>query len=249
MKSAFWIVAVIFSLAALAAPARAQDPYAGDAPKWSYTFAPYFLMPHMNGTISVRSVEANVDATPSDIFDDLQSGFMAYFEARDPSWAIGVDYLYMNLGESGTTPGGTVDADLKQTGISVLGMRRVAPWAEAVAGFQWNSIDAALKSSGSGAVDVALNPSWTDPMIGARLTLPGEGKWNGSLLAIVGGFGVGSDFAWQVYPVVSYRFSPLISIGAAYRAIGMDYTEGSGADEFKYDVTTFGPEIGIGFHF
>jgi len=29
----------------------------------------------------------------------------------------------------------------------------------------------------------------------------------------------------------------------------MDYDTGTGTDQFVYDVTTFGPEIGVGFHF
>jgi hypothetical protein len=249
MKSAGWILVSMVALSALVSPARAQVPVSEDAPSWKYVFAPYFLMPHMDGTVGLGGVEGDVNASPSDIFEKLQGGFMAYFEAHDPTWGIGVDYLYMNLGGSGTTRTGTVDADLKQTGISAIGMYRVSPWAEVVAGVQWNSIDAALKGTGTAAVDASMTPSWTDPMVGARVTTPGEGKWKGSLLATIGGFGVGSDFAWQAYPVVSYRFSPLITIGAAYRVMSMDYTSGSGADEFKYDVTTFGPEIGVGFHF
>jgi hypothetical protein len=249
MKSPGWIVVCIVALAGLVSPARAQDAGAESASRWQYVFAPYFLMPSMDGTIGVGSAEADVNASPTDIFDKLQSGFMAYFEAHDPTWAIGLDYMYMNLGDSGTTSAGTVDADLKQSAICLLGMRRLNPWAEVVAGVQWNSIDAALKSTGPGAIDASMTPSWTDPMVGARLTTPGDGKWGGSLLATIGGFGVGSDVAWEVYPVVRYRFSPLITLGAAYHAMAMDYSTGSGTDEFKYDVTTFGPEVGIGFHF
>jgi hypothetical protein len=29
----------------------------------------------------------------------------------------------------------------------------------------------------------------------------------------------------------------------------MDFESGSGTDFFRYDMTTFGPEIGVSFHF
>ncbi len=50
-------------------------------------------------------------------------------------------------------------------------------------------------------------------------------------------------------PFAGYRFSNLFELVLAYRALGMDYETGSGAELFAYDVVTFGPEIGFLFHF
>ena len=36
---------------------------------------------------------------------------------------------------------------------------------------------------------------------------------------------------------------------AGYRAISMDYDEGSGLSEFKYDVVTQGAQLGVTFRF
>ena len=67
----------------------------------------------------------------------------------------------------------------------------------------------------------------------------------------VGGFGVGSQFAWQVRPIVAYNVSKHWAFGLAYWAVGMDYSTGQlgAGDYFKYDVTTFGPEIGFAYTF
>ena len=43
--------------------------------------------------------------------------------------------------------------------------------------------------------------------------------------------------------------SSLFELVLAYRALGMDYETGNGADLFVYDLVTFGPEIGFLFHF
>jgi hypothetical protein len=68
-------------------------------------------------------------------------------------------------------------------------------------------------------------------------------------MADIGGFSVGSKLAWQIYPVAGVRVSKLLSIHLAYRWLDMEYETGSGSDAFVYDVRTFGPEIGLAFHF
>jgi hypothetical protein len=40
-----------------------------------------------------------------------------------------------------------------------------------------------------------------------------------------------------------------IELLLGYQAIGLEYTTGSGNRRFLYDMTTFGPQLGIGFHF
>ncbi len=107
-----------------------------------------------------------------------------------------------------------------------------------------------LRSSARGGfIDRKDDKVWFDPFLGARLQVPNTRKWRLAIRGDVGGFGVGSDFAWQVYPTVGYRFSRLFELAVAYRWIDMDYTTGSGADEFRYNITTFGPEVGLLFHF
>lgn len=83
---------------------------------------------------------------------------------------------------------------------------------------------------------------------GARVRVPGTGKWDLVLRGDIGGFGIGSDLAWQVSPKVGYRFSKLFELGIASRVISMDYT-GSGDPAYRYDMRIYGPEVGLGFHF
>ena len=79
--------------------------------------------------------------------------------------------------------------------------------------------------------------------------LPMGEAWTFNLRGDVGGFGVGSDFAWQLFPYVSWQFGERASMQAGYRAISMDYDEGSGLSEFKYDVVTQGAQLGVTFRF
>ena len=66
--------------------------------QWNFTVAPYLLMPNMNGDVGLGPVLVNVDASPGEIFDNLDFGMMLYFEASSDKWVANFDLLYMNLG-------------------------------------------------------------------------------------------------------------------------------------------------------
>ena len=68
-------------------------------------------------------------------------------------------------------------------------------------------------------------------------------------MADIGGFSVGSTLAYQIYPMAGVRVSRLLSIHVAYRYLYMDYQTGSGREAFVYDMSIYGPEIGLAFHF
>ncbi|CAA2136803.1 hypothetical protein HYPP_00152 [Hyphomicrobium sp. ghe19] len=99
----------------------------------------------------------------------------------------------------------------------------------------------------SGSVD------WVDPFIGARLRnqiAPGEEIM---VRADVGGFGAGSEASWQV--LATYNWKMCTSSGyvidgyLGYRALSVDYSQGSGNTEYKFDVLQQGPVIGTTLHF
>ena len=98
-----------------------------------------------------------------------------------------------------------------------------------------------------------LNPSdtqsWWDPIIGGHVSLP---IWKGFSLEAIGdygGFDVGSESTWQVFPYVNWQISKLFSLQAGYRWLYTDYETGSGLNRFKYDIMTSGPQVGFTLHF
>lgn len=244
-------VVALFAIS-LAQPATAQE---ADPDRWGLTVAPYFIFPNMSGQTGIGDVIVDVDADPGDIFDKLQFGFMIFLEMSNQDWAVGIDALYMDLGQDGLTPvlERESEADMKQLAIQTNILRRVATWAEVGLGVRLNSLDAGLKVAPGDIVlpgiDVSTNKTWLDPLIAARFTIPMESKWRLGLQGDIGGFGIASDFAWQVLPFVGYRFSRVFELTASYRAIGMKYETGEGSDYFLYDMVTFGPQIGITLRF
>jgi hypothetical protein len=94
---------------------------------------------------------------------------------------------------------------------------------------------------------------WVDPFIGARLRqqlAPGQ---NVTVRGDVGGFDVGSDFTWHV--LATYDFQLCVTDRYAidgylgYRALSVDYSEGSGTNRYEFDAIQQGPVMGARVRF
>jgi len=233
----------------------AQEPLEEEK-GWDFIVAPYVLFPSMNGNVAVKGIPVDVSVNAGDIFSNLDFGAMLYFEARNDKWAITFDGLYMDLSKKGVTP--VLERDLKaevsQLGLTMMGMYRLNSWAEVGIGGRLNSIGSKLDIAPGEIVlpgqDFSMNNTWFDPLIVARaMTRFNEDKWRLGLFVDLGGFGVGSDFAWEIHPFAGYQFSELFEMALAYRWLDMKYETGSGSTQFLYDMTTSGPELGFVFHF
>jgi hypothetical protein len=99
----------------------------------------------------------------------------------------------------------------------------------------------------SGSID------WVDPFVGARLRQQLARGVSLILRGDVGGFGTGSDFSWQVLATYNWRMSTfdghVIDGYLGYRALSVDYSQGSGIKEYKYDVLMQGPVMGATLRF
>ena len=80
-----------------------------------------------------------------------------------------------------------------------------------------------------------------------RYERPFAEDWAFHARADVGGFGVGSDFAWNAQALVDYRLSSYARVFLGYRALDFDFADGSGSDRVEYDLRLWGPLIGISF--
>jgi hypothetical protein len=110
-----------------------------------------------------------------------------------------------------------------------------------------------LEISGSRAFARSGSLDWVDPLIGARLryaVAPGHELF---LRGDVGGFGVGSKFSWQAigaygFDIGTYQgitFSGVIG----YRALYVDYGQGTGRNRYEFDMLQHGPVFGVSARF
>lgn len=227
--------------------------------KWSFLAEVYLMFPNMSGTVGLGDLpDASVDASPGDVFSHLQMGAMFYLEAGKGKWSITSDFLYMSL-EQDVSANSIINsgkAGAKQTAWELAGLYKINAWLEAGAGARWNSMNGELelniKSLPPGTEitrSKSLTRSWVDPILVTRIKVPLKGKWLLQLRADIGGFGTGSEFAWQAQLDAGYKFSKLFQATLGYRYIDINYEKGLDEDRFLYDVSTFGPVIRFGFNF
>jgi hypothetical protein len=110
-----------------------------------------------------------------------------------------------------------------------------------------------LTISGSRAIAKSGSVDWADPFVGARIQqqlAPGQ---EFVLRGDVGGFDAGSQFSWQA--IATYN-SPLCEIHGipvdgyvGFRALSVDFSQGSGRSKFEFDNVMYGPVIGATMRF
>ncbi|MCI4442224.1 MAG: hypothetical protein JHC39_01855 [Lentimicrobium sp.] len=236
----------------------AQDTNPTSKSEWNYLVEPYLLFPNMSGTVGLADLpEVTVDANTNAIFGHLKMGAMLYAEASNDKWAIGSDLIYMSLAQ-GIKPGSTYisgEVTAKQFAWEVSGLRKVNTWLELGVGGILNSVNSGvniqLALSGGPVVfkNKEMTKTWFDPMLIARIKSKAGEKFVYQFRGEIGGFGIGSDLAWQMQAVAGYQFSKLFSITGGYRIISLDYKTGSGQDYFHYNIDTSGPTVIFGFQF
>jgi opacity protein-like surface antigen len=78
-----------------------------------------------------------------------------------------------------------------------------------------------------------------------RVQHPIAERWTLTGYADIGGFGVGSDFTWQLAAGIDYVFSKVFVGKFGYRYMAVDYDK----DGFRYDMANSGLYLGVGIRF
>ena len=228
-------VARFFAIAA----ATVSMPLAAQEDSWTVDASIYVLGAGLDGTTGIGGNTADIDVSFSDILEDLEMGGMGSLRFTRGLWAFTTEVIYMGLGASD----GPFGVDVDQWMVEPSASFHVSDRLETIVGLRYMNISAEIRGpfgrSVSGTVD------WWDPFIGARLMLPFANAWTLNLRGDVGGFDVGSDLAWQIFPYLNWQFDEWASMQAGYRWLSVDYDEGSGASEFVYDVVTEGAQLGV----
>ncbi|MEM9063585.1 MAG: hypothetical protein AAGD13_24260 [Pseudomonadota bacterium] len=125
---------------------------------------------------------------------------------------------------------------------------------EPYVGGRYTNIDVNVKFAGRFlAINSTTRFEFTDPIVGLKTNWKIAGRWRGVAMADIGGFGVGSDLSWNFIGAVGYDFSAFGERDATaffgYRALGQDFSEGSGSTLLAWDVVAHGPIIGSAFRF
>jgi hypothetical protein len=227
---------------------RATTPAQAPAPSWRFVATPYLWTAGLDGQVGFKNVVADVDLSFSDILRNLRFAAMARAEARNGPIVLGVDAIYVSLGDSKAFAirGASGEIKLNQRETIVQPMVGYGftgdGWAvDALVGARyWNLstefiLDPARLAtrSRSGTVD------WLDATGGVRANFTPWTKVH--LIAEGDAGGGGSRNTWQAAGTASYDVAKHYTVIAGYRYLAVDYDH----DGFLFDTHMSGLVLGV----
>jgi len=271
-RRCFLTIGIVVLIAALNASTVAAEEKPAES-GWEVTVAPYLWAISMDGSVTVRGLEADIDASFNDLLDEMNFGFMLAYEARKGHWGLWGNTIYSNLGNSDVEgPAGLNKIDPSVTAFwqELGGFYRLGTWdladspgkktpsvtVDTFLGARYTYLDTKIDFEGvfSGFVNnIDEDKSWLEPLLGIRTIWDLNERWVLTMAGDIGGVAFGSDFAWSASGLIGYQFSLFgednARVFAGYRALYQDYTDGSGTDKFEWDVTLHGPILGLRIRF
>ncbi len=110
-----------------------------------------------------------------------------------------------------------------------------------------------LEIEGSRRLAKSGNVDWVDPFVGIHLNHKLEAGHSLSVRGDIGGFGAGSDFSWQIIATYDFQLCATdrytIDGYVGYRALSVDYSQGSGFNRYEFDAVLQGPVMGSTLRF
>lgn len=232
---------------------------------WHFEVTPYLFAAGLDGSVGLRGVTANVDASFSDLLDNLDQGFMALFTARRGPWTLGLEGVYMKIEDEATQsvtgPFGQVTASGALNVTSSLyvyqgsvGYRVLddAVKVDLIGAVRHTRLDLDLKvqritnpgivfPGGTTTADGSEN--WTDVVAGVSAMAPLNDHWSLVGYADIGAGG--SDLTYQVIAGANWAFSDTFAAKFGYRVLAWDYED----DGTVWDIKASGPYLGLGIRF
>ena len=236
------ILLILTSLLLISSVAVAQD----DAKKkWEFVVAPYLYAPTIDGNVTIGRNEVSLQKK-------LNLGGLLGFEASNSKWTFYTDLLFVGFNTDVTVPLSqrTGDLQVSSTFIGIYGMVRVAKWLDLGIGGRLAIYTLRLRLDESGFLPELSEETnfWMfPPLLAYRFNLLENDHWSVGIAGDIGGFGFFDTWTYLLNPYVNYRFSDLFELSTRYRVLSLDQEEEDGGD--KTDLTFYGPEIGLLFHF
>ena len=229
---------------ATAAPANAEE--------WRTSLVLYGQFFAIQGTAAVGDLSVDADLSFDELADHLDAAG-AFAMRSETDWlALNLDAEYDALSAHPANPA-TQTAGEIETGLTTVALnaaRRFNERFEVYGGIRYVANDLRLSlARGNNQVSGDRDVDWVDPVVGARVELPLGERFTLTGSGDIGGFGVGSEFAWSVLASLEWHVTTSVDVLFGYRALQMDYEESNDGVEFKYDVLTLGPGAGFRFKF
>jgi hypothetical protein len=241
----------------IASRARANDE---DPNAWHVTVTPYAWAAGLYGDVTIRGLNAELDASFLDLLDETDTlvGLAGRLEVTRGRLGVFGDFFYVKteVEDAGATG---LDVTTRMWFIEFGGQYRLLDTRDdrvpgitfdIYGGGRYSFLELDLDTAGVPSSNQSKN--WIDPIVGGRFGIHFSPRVFLLFAGDVGGFGVGSDFAWSVTGLFGYKWQAGTvewAILAGYKALSQDYTSGSGPQRFRWDTTMHGPVLGFSVRF
>ncbi|MBY5406603.1 hypothetical protein [Rhizobium leguminosarum] len=249
-----FLAAASGSLAADALPVAAASPVERDPDRVTFAFSPYFWVAGITGDTAIFGLpEVHSSESFGDILKDVDFGFMGAGELRYGDFSVLTDISYARVTSDSATPTGALadSVDLKQetfsamlgVGYTLFGNDESRLDAVVGAKLWWTETTISFSGGPLGGISGTDEATWVDGLAGFR------GVYSITPEIYLTGWGYigagGADLDWDVMAGVGYKWKDSISAVVGYRAMGVDYSNGS----LTNDIVEHGPILGLVFHF
>jgi hypothetical protein len=216
---------------------------AADKGSWEFRVTPLVWAPSLYADANIGRNPPT--STETSLLDVLDLAFMSTFEARKGRWGVIGEFNFLALSQKSSFAGGFLGAKTKVSGfmLGAAGAYRFyedpVANADVFAGARFWSLDTEIKFRRIGTVERSAN--LVDPIIGIRGQYAITENWFVGGLAEIGGFGVGSDFQWEVIGRAGYRLNDNFAIAAGWRHLNIDLDDNG----LILDATLTGPFVAV----
>jgi hypothetical protein len=219
---------------------------------WRVQVIPYLWGSDFKGRVGIGDRSADVDASFSDLFRELNFAFMGVLEVNRDRFTTVTDLAYMNLSDERATAGplfSSVDVGEKsfiltpEAGYRLAGSE--ASFVDVLGGIRFWHINGELKFEPGILSGIVLSDSrsWVDGVFALR------GKHRISKSWSLGGYGDigggGSNLTYQIVGTASADIGDRYAVVLGYRYLNVAYNK----DRFLFDTGMGGPVIGFAIKF
>ena len=236
-------ISVVLLALVLSTGGMAAEP---ESNQWQFTITPYLWLATITGTTGSESDPAAGSTSYNFLsLDNLDSAFFITAAASRGRWTLQTDMVFLNFSDSFELGPINTEIDLKGDVI------------ELSAGYQPQSFEHTEVLFGVRRValdlGITLTPGpqgssgqvWLDPVIGLRHIRPLGERWQITLRADVGGFGVSSDFTFNGVVGAAFDLTKHSSLFFGYRYLTLQFGDG----DILEDITAKGLAVGVEFSF
>jgi hypothetical protein len=221
----------------LATPASAQQ--------WDWKLTPYLWAAGLDGSATVGPVAADVSVDFSDVLDILRGGGLVRFEAQSDRHGFYGDLVYLRLKEEEArdTIGGSLELKFDALIAEGAYFYRVGDIYALEFGARYWDFETTLRPAL--LPEATRTNDFVDGFIGFRSEFDINEQWDLLFRGNVGGGG--SDFSAGLQVDFRRSFANGNSLDIGYRALDIDYEDGSGLTAVGLDLSMHGLAIGYTF--